>query len=111
MAKSSQNLTPEQVVASSGRDMGMVLPRPSGGSDFSHEQVRPRNTGAAGDPALWPTQGRNPVINENIGAAYRGIPMGRSVEDPAIGPTNAFHGKTFAPSVSRDDSFKAGADY
>lgn len=110
MAKSSENLTPEQVIAATGRDMGMQLPRIGVTGDYSHETVRPRHA-VSGDPALWPVEGRNQVINENIGAAYRGIPFGRSTADPTLGPTNAYSGKTFAPSVSRDDNFKDGATW
>lgn len=110
MAKSSENLTPEQVVAATGRDMGMQLPRPGVTGDYSAETLRARHV-VSGDPALMRTEGRNQVINENIGAAYRGIPVGRNTTDPTVGPTSGYHGKTFAPSVHRDDNFKEGATW
>lgn len=110
MAKSSENLTPEQVVAATSRDMGMQLPRVGVTGDYSAETLTQRHA-VAGDPALQPVAGRNQVIHENIGAAYRGIPAGRNVIDPTLGPTNAYSGKTFAPSVHREDNFKDGATW
>ena len=111
MAK-RQDLTPEQIVASAPRPMaGNEAYRLSGtGSDFSHEQMRPRNLGGAGDPAYQPTgRGRNPVINENIGAAHN-ISQGlnRPV-DPAAGPTMR-NARIIPAKTSREGNFIAGTE-
>ena len=114
MAKNKRggNLTPEQIVSGAPRAMeGTEAMRLSGSkSDSSHVQMRPRNTGASGDPAYMPVGGRNQVINENLGPAYKGIPasLNRGV-DPTVGPTQ-FQGRTLAPQISRESgSFWDGA--
>lgn len=103
-------MTPEQVLASAPREMeGTDYIEPKVQSDFEKAVLVPRYTVNPQDPAFMPMGGRNQVIDENIGAAYKGIPAGldRGI-DPTVGPTQ-FQGKTLSPMVSREGNFWDGS--
>lgn len=104
--KRGGDLTPEQIVSSSSRDMeGTDYIQPRVQSDFEKAILRPRYTANAGDPALMTTSGRNQVINENLGASYKGIPAGLDRgTDPSVGPTQ-FSGRTLTSQISREGNF------
>lgn len=112
MAKSKGTLTPEQIVAQSPHALegnepftGHVYE-----SDPRGTKVPKKNT-ASGDPALQPIEARRQVINENIGAAYKGIPMGLNKPvDPTAGPTQ-YQGRTLPPKISREGAFTDGGRY
>lgn len=112
MAK-SRDLTPEKIVAASPRPLAGndAYQLSDSAGDYAHEQLRPRNLGAAGDPAFQPTgRGRNPVINENIGAAHN-ISQGlnRPV-DPTAGPTMQ-NARIIPPKTTREGNFLAGTEF
>jgi len=117
--KRTGNPSPEQILASTPREeVGTSAYTASVKGDYSHETLRPRHT-VAGDPAFQPGGGgRNPVIDENIGAAYiKSVKYGLNRPiDPAAGSTMQ-NAKVVPPRISREPgdfdsgSFEAGRQY
>lgn len=112
MAKSTKDLTPEQVVAQAGRPMGVDIdPHAVANQSGYGGTMVPHGHTTNGDPAILAAPQRSQsVVGENGGAHYKiGFGLDRPV-DPAAGSTLA-NAKIIPRTNGYKDNFQGGGAY